>query len=79
MMNVSVSVNNQKNGVFVDDYIWNPSTCDYECNKTCKVGEQKNIKSCSCKKRLFGKLALTYDDEILDTTEVASKDLNCAT
>ena len=24
-------------GSFKTNYIWNPSTCDCECNKTCKL------------------------------------------
>ena len=30
-----------------------------------------NIKSCSCEKRLFVKLVLALDDEILNTTETS--------
>ena len=28
----------------------NPSACDYECNKACKVDKYLNTKNCSCKK-----------------------------
>ena len=35
--------------------MWNPSTCDYECNKACKIDEYSYIKKCSCEKRLIGK------------------------
>ena len=41
-----------------DDYTLNPSTCDCECNKTCKIGEYLDIVNCSYKKRLVGKLVL---------------------
>ena len=40
-----------------NDYMCNPSTCDCECNKACKIDEFLYIKECSCEKRLFGKLA----------------------
>ena len=30
--------------------MWNPSTCDCECNKACKIEEYLNIKNCSGKK-----------------------------
>ena len=32
-----------------DDYMWNPSTCDCECNKTYKFDEYVDIRNCSCK------------------------------
>ena len=42
--------------------MWNPNTCDCECNKTCKIAEYLDIKNCSCKKRLFCKLVLVSED-----------------
>ena len=39
-------------------YTWNPSTCDFECNKACKDDEYLNAKNCSCEKCLIGKLTL---------------------
>ena len=33
-----------------DDYMCNPSTCDYECNKACKIDEYVHTKNCSCEK-----------------------------
>ena len=35
------------------------------CNKACKIGEYLDIKNCSCKKRLFGKLVLVCEDKTL--------------
>ena len=32
--------------------MWNPSTCDSECNKACKMDEYLEIKNCSCKKNV---------------------------
>ena len=55
-----------------DDYVWNPSTSDSECNKTYKIDGCLDIKKCFCKKRLFGKLVLACQDEILNTTENAT-------
>ena len=40
------------------DYVWNPSTCDCECNKACKSDEYLDTKKCSCKKRLFDKISI---------------------
>ena len=36
--------------------MWNPSTCDCEGNKACKIREHLEIKNCSFKKRRLGKL-----------------------
>ena len=30
--------------------MWNPSTCDCECNKACKIEKYLNVKNCSGKK-----------------------------
>ena len=57
-----------------NDYMWNPSTCDCECNKACKIDEYLNIKNCSCEKRLFGKLVLACEDEKLNTAETSFDD-----
>ena len=54
--------------------MWNPSTCDCECNKTCKIDEYLDIRNCSCEKRLFGKLVLVCEDEMLNTTETSLDD-----
>ena len=53
--------------------MWLPSTCDCECKKTCKIGEYLDMKSCSCKKRVFGDLLLVFEDAILNATEVTEK------
>ena len=47
--------------------MWNPSTCDFECNKACKIGEYLDIKNCSCEKRLFDEIIIAYEDKILNT------------
>ena len=46
----------------------NPSTCDCESNKACKIDKFLDTKNCSCKKRLISKLVLECEDEILNTT-----------
>ena len=49
--------------------MWNPSTCDCEYDKTCRIGEYLYIKNFACKELVIGKLVLTCEDEILNTTE----------
>ena len=50
----------------------NPSTCDYEYNRSCKIEEHLDI---SIQKKFpFGKLVLACEDEILKTTETSLDD-----
>ena len=44
----------------------NPSTCDY---KACKIVEYLDTTNCSCEKRLIGKIVLTGENDILNTTD----------
>ena len=32
--------------------MWNPSTCDCECNKTYGISEHLDIENCACKERV---------------------------
>ena len=51
--------------------MWNPSRCDSKCIKASKIDEYLDIKNCSCKKPLIGKLALECEDEMLNTNETS--------
>ena len=51
-------------------YIWNPCTCDCECNKTWKGVGSQDTKSCSSKKRLIDRLVLAREVEILTRTKI---------
>ena len=42
-------------GVCDKEYIWNPSNCECECNKSCGFSEYLDYKNCKCKKRLVDK------------------------
>ena len=55
-------------------YIWHFSTCDCECNKVCQIDKHWDIRNCSCKTRLIGKLVLQRENEILNTTETLVDD-----
>ena len=54
--------------------MWNPSTCDSECNKEFKINEYLDIKNCSCNKRPMGSLKFRCEDAILNTTETSPYD-----
>ena len=53
--------------------MWNPSTCDCKCDKTCETGKSLDNTNCACNKGISGKLVLVAcHDEILNTTDTAS-------
>ena len=54
--------------------MWNPSNCDCECNKACKIDEYLDIKNCSSQKRLISKVVLECEIEILNTTKTSLYD-----
>ena len=59
--------------------LWNPSTWDWECNKACKIDKYLDIKNFSCEKRLFDKIVLACEDQILNHTgaSLEEKKLTC--
>ena len=63
------------------DFIWNPSNCECECDKSCDVGEYLDYKNCTCKKRLIDKLvdecAETADEEVEKTDNNKNKCNSC--
>ena len=44
-------------GISDKGFIWNASSCEYECDKLCHVGEYLHYSNCKCKKKLVDKLA----------------------
>ena len=47
-------------------FIWNPSNCECECDKSCDIGEYLDYENCKCKKKLVDRLV----DECTETFEV---------
>ena len=37
-------------------FIWNPSKCKCECDKSCDVGQYLYYENCKCRKKLVDKL-----------------------
>ena len=52
-------------GVCNKEFIWNPSNCEWECDKSRDVGEYVDYENCKCRKKLVGKLV----DECTETIE----------
>ena len=43
-------------GVYDKGFIWNPSNCKCECDKSCDVGEYLDYENCKFRKKLVDKL-----------------------
>ena len=52
-------------GVCDKRFIWNPSNCECECDKSCDVGEYLDHKNCDCKKKVVAPLI----EECTETVE----------
>ena len=39
-----------------EGYMWNPSTCECQCDKWCKQGQYLDHKNCVCKNKLIGRV-----------------------
>ena len=37
-------------------FIWNPSNCNCECDKSCDMGEYLDYKNCKCRRKIVGSL-----------------------
>ena len=46
--------------------IWNPGSCDCECDKSCDVGEYLEKGNCKCKKKLIDKLVPECTENIAE-------------
>ena len=43
-------------GVYYKGFIWKPSNCEWECDKSCDVREYLGYENCKCRKKLDDKL-----------------------
>ena len=54
-------------GVCDKGYVWNPSNCECECNKSCNIGEYLDYSSCKCRKKLIDPLVEECAENIDET------------
>ena len=54
------------------EFIWNPSNCEFECEKSCDSGEYLDFENCKCRKKIFDKLVEECTESI-DEVENASE------
>ena len=59
-------------GVGDKGYIWNPSNCESECDKSCDVWEYLDYENCKCRKRLVDKL-VEECNEIVEEVKILDK------
>ena len=45
-------------------FIWNPSNCECEFDKSCDIGEYIDYKNCKCRKRIIDKLVEECSENI---------------
>ena len=45
-------------------FIWNPSNCNCECDKSCEIGEYLDYKNCKCRRKIVGELVEEYSENI---------------
>ena len=61
--------------IFDNGFIWNPTNCECECDKSCDVGEYLDYEKCKCRKRLIDKLVEECNENI-DGNEINNVTLN---
>ena len=68
-------------GVCDKGFIWNPSNCDCECDKSCNISQYLDYSDCKCKKKLIDPLieeCTENDDETkLVNTTVENENSSC--
>ena len=62
-------------GICGKGYIWNPSNCECESDKSCNVCEYLDYENCKCRKKLVDKLVEEYYENI-DKNEMTNVNLN---
>ena len=48
-------------------FIWNPSSFECECDKSCDAGEYLDYKNCQCRNRLNDKLVEECENNLLSS------------
>ena len=49
-------------GVCDKGFIWNPSNCKCECDKSCDIGEYLDFENCKCRKKSVDKLVEEFTE-----------------
>ena len=57
-------------------FIWNPSNCNCECDKSCDIGEYLDYKNCKCRQKIAGSLAEECSENIDENEMIYNETLN---
>ena len=57
-------------------FIWNPSNCGCECDKSCDIGEYLDYENCKCKKRIIDRLVEECRENIYKNEMLHNETLN---
>ena len=53
--------------------MWNPSTCECQCDTWCKQGQYLDHKNCACKNKLIGRV-IEECNSVINETMINNKD-----
>ena len=59
-----------------DGFIWNPSICECECDRSCDVGEYLHYTNCKCGERLIDELVEGCSEDINGNEMIYNVTLN---
>ena len=63
-------------GVWDEVFIWDPSNCDCNCDKSCDVGEYLDCKKFKCRNKFVDKLVEEYSESIDENELIYNGTLN---
>ena len=56
-------------------FVWHPSSCDCECDKSCGIGEYLDYKSCVCRNSIVYKL-IEECTSVIDENKIYNETLS---
>ena len=59
-----------------EEFIWNPSNCECECDKSSDIGEYLDYENCKCRKKLIDKLVEECSEDIDGNEMIYNTTLN---
>ena len=62
-------------------FVWDPSNCECDCDKSCDIGEYLDYKNCKCRKKIIDKLVEEcskniYENEAIDVVPLNAIPVN---
>ena len=64
-------------GICNKGYIWNPSSCKFECDKSCDFGEYLDYEYCKCRKIFVDQLIEQCNENIEETSLIKINSVKC--